>query len=345
MPNVGILGFAHGHVNKYCQRWNDDPSMGVRVVAGWDHDSDRAAKAAEQHGVELAESPGAVVERDDVEAVVVAAETSMHADLAETAADAGVGTILQKPMALTLDEADRIVDAADSAGVPFTMAWQMRVDPMNLKMKELIESGVLGRVFMVRRRHGLSMHKNPSFFGSWHVKPELNRDIFADDASHAADFVLWLLGMPNTVTAELGSLSDPRMPNDHAIAIYRYADGRFAEVVNSFACVAGENTTEIVGEDGVVIQNCGDGPSTNIPRPPGAIGLKWFLHETGEWTISDLPIPNSQGDRIAGLARPLAEFLAGDRPPIATAREGRDALRLILACYESAEQGRRVELV
>ena len=51
----------------------------------------------------------------------------------------------------------------------------------------------------------------------------------------------------------------------------------------------------------------------------------------------------NQGERIAGLAGPLAEFLHGRRPPVATAPEGRDVLRLILACYESAEQGRRVE--
>ena len=52
----------------------------------------------------------------------------------------------------------------------------------------------------------------------------------------------------------------------------------------------------------------------------------------------------SQGERIAGLAGPIAEFLQGKRPPIATAEEGRDVLRLVLACYESHGEGRRVTL-
>ncbi len=218
----------------------------------------------------------------------------------------------------------------------------LRVDPQNLKMKSIIESGMLGRLFMVRRRHGLSTHLWPGFENTWHVKPELNRDIWADDAAHPIDLVYWLLGMPASVTAELGSLLNPKVPNDNGIAIFRYEDGTFAEVVCSFTCVAAENTTEIYGEKGVVIQNYGDGPSAAAPRLHGAVGLKRYLHETGEWTDSGIPSPKGQGERIAALAGPLAEFLNGRREPIATAAEGRTALRLLLACYDSAECGRRI---
>ena len=341
---VGILGFAHGHVNAYCRCWREDPSMGVRPVAGWDHDADRAAGARDRHGVELSESPGALLARDDIAAVVIAAETSRHAELVELAADAGKAVVLQKPVALTLDEADRIGSAVKKAGVPFTMAWQMRVDPHNIEMKSLVESGEFGKVYMLRRRHCLSTQLMKDFDRSWHVDPALNRDIFADDAAHAVDFIYWFLGMPVTVTAEMGTLRNPRIPNDNAIAVFRYADGTFAEVTCSFACVGGENTTEVVCENGIIVQNYGDGPSTSVPRPEGGIPLKWYLHGADGWTVSDLPDASDQGGRIAALAGPLAEFMRGERPPIATAEEGRTVLKLVLACYESAEQGRRVEI-
>ena len=342
--NVGILGFAHGHVGAYCRRWREDESMGVRVAAGWDHDADRAAGARDRHGVELSESPDELLARNDIEAVVIAAETSMHAELVELAADAGKAIVLQKPVALTLDEAGRIASAVKKAGVPFTMAWQMRVDPQNLKMKSLVEGGEFGKVYMLRRRHCLSTQLMENFDESWHVDPALNRDIFADDAAHAIDFIYWLLGMPATLTAEMGTLRNPRIPNDNAIAVFRYADGTFAEVSCSFACVGGENTTEVVCENGIIIQNYGDAPSTSVPRPEGGIPLKWYLHGEDGWTVSDLPDVTGQGGRIAALAGPLAEFLRGERAPIATADEGRTVLALVLACYESAEQGRRVEL-
>ena len=340
--NVGILGFAHGHVNSYCTVWRKDESLGVRVLAGWDHDAARAGKAHETFGIELAATPADLLARPDIAAVVVAAETSMHADLVEQAAAAGKAIIVQKPLALTMEQADRIVAAVERAGVPFTLAWQMRVDPQNVRMKELLRGGTLGQLFMLRRRHGLNTQTWAGFEDSWHVAPQFNRDIWADDASHAIDFIYWMLGEPATVTAEFGSLLNPKIPNDNGVAVFRYADGTFAEVCCSFTSLAGENTTEIIAENGVVIQNYGDLPSCSAPRPAGTVGLKWFLRGAKEWTVSEIASPAGHGERIAGLSGPLAQFLHGRRPPIATAQEGRDVLKMTLACYESAEQGRRV---
>ena len=341
---VGILGFAHGHVNAYCARWRQHPELGVDVVAGWDHDSERVGQAAANSTMAACASPEDLLARRDVAAVVVAAETSRHAGLVEKAAEAGKAIALQKPMALTMAEADRIVEAVKANGVPFTVAWQMRVDPQNIRIKELIESGVVGKVLMVRRRHGLSTHLWPWLADSWHVDPQANRDIWADDAAHAIDFIHWLLGIPVTVTAEIESLLDPKIPMDNGVAIYRYPGGPVAEVCSSFTCAAGENTTEIVGEKGVIIQNYGDAPSCGVPRPDGACGLKWYLTETGSWTYSDIETPGSHGSRIADLAAPLAEFFHGNTAPIATAEDGRVSLRMVLACYVSAREGRRVRI-
>lgn len=341
---IGILGFAHGHVNAYIARWRACPDMGARVVAGWDHDAARAGAGCAGAGVEAEASAASLLARRDVDAVVIASETAHHASLVEQAAAAGKAIVLQKPLSLTLGEADRIVSAVARAGVPFTLAWQMRVDPHNLKMKALLESGRFGRVLMMRRRHCLSTQLWKDFDRTWHVQPALNRDIFADDAAHPIDFIYWLLGRPKSVVAELGSLGNPRIPNDNGIAVFRYADGAFAEVSCSFAAPAGENTAEIVCEKGAIIGNYGDQVSTMVPRPPGGIQLKWYHADDGAWTVSDIPDIGSQGERIGGLAGPLAEFLRGRRPAIATAEEGRDVLRMTLACYDSAEQGRRVEI-
>lgn len=341
---VGILGFAHGHVSAYCAQWRQQSAYDIAVVSGWDHDAQRLAKAASDYGVRGYSNVDALLSGSDVQAVVIGAETSMHAELVERAAAAGKMIVLQKPMALTMKEADRIVNAVKKYGVPFTMAWQMRVDPQNLKIKELIQSGELGKVFMVRRRHGLGTHLWAGFADTWHANPELNRDIWADDSSHAIDFILWLLGVPESVTAEMMSLYDPRVPTDNGVALFRYPDGPLAEVCCSFTCPAAESTTEVVAEKGSIIQNYGDGPSCNVPRPADACGLKWFMVSTGQWTCSDIPSPSNHGVRISGLSGPLSEFLHGRRSPIATAEEGRISLRMTLACYVSCREGRRVSM-
>lgn len=340
--NLGVLGCAHGHVHAYLARWREHPEWGVRPVTVWDRDPARAAETASRFELEAAPSAAALLARRDLKAVVIAAETAFHADLVEQAAAAGKALIVQKPLALTLAEADRIVAAVQQAGVPFTLAWQMRVDPHNLQVKSLLESGQFGRLYLLRRRHALNSHLWPDFEKSWHVQPELNRDLFADDAAHPIDFVYWLLGMPVSVTAELGTLRNPAVVNDNGLVIFRYADGSFAEVSVTFVAVAGETVTEVVCEKGTIIHNYGDVPSTNIPWPPGGIQLKWFLQDVGDWKISDLPEIGSHAERIAGLAQPLAEFLRGARPTLASAEEGRDVLRMVLACYDSYEQGRRV---
>ena len=342
--NLGILGFAHGHVGVYCDEWLKMSDQPVKLVAGWDHDAARLTAAHDKYNLKPCTSPTALLDTPGLDAVVIGAETSLHADLVEAAAAARKKIILQKPLALTMDEADRIVAAVAREGVPFTLAWQMRVDPQNVEMKRILSSGQLGRVYMVRRRHGLSTHTWTGFEDTWHVRPELNRGMWADDASHAIDFILWLLGKPRSVVAEIDTLRSPRVPDDHGVAIFRYADGTFAEVMCSFTCLASENTTEIVGEDGVIIQNFGDGPSTAVARDPGAVGLKWMRKGEKSWTNSAIASPDNHRRRIEALAPELRRFLRGERGPIATAQEGRTALAMTLACYDSAASGRRVQI-
>lgn len=341
---VGILGFAHGHVGAYCGQWKQNPNFDMEVAAGWDHDAQRLESSATSFGFKAYSDVDDLLANSGVQAVVIASETSMHADLVEKAAKAEKMIVVQKPMALTMPQADRIVDAVQKTGVPFSMAWQMRTDPQNIQMKELIKSGELGQVFTVRRRHCLGTHLWKGFSETWHANPELNRDIWADDSSHAIDFIQWMLGVPETVTAEIMSLYDPKVPSDNGVALFRYKGGPLAEVVCSFTCSASENTTEIMCEKGSIIQNYGDGPSCGVPRPADACGLKWYTVSTGQWTCSEIKSPAGHGERIAGLSGPLSDFFHGKREPICNVEDGRMSLRMTLACYVSTREGRRVNI-
>lgn len=341
--NVGVLGFAHGHVNAYCTQWTQNPEYQVNLVAGWDHDASRLAKNAATFNIQAYDSVDDFLAHPGLQAVVIASETSLHADLVERAAAAKKMIALQKPIALNMAEADRIVAAVAQHNVPFTLGWQMRVDPQNIAMKEVMASGELGELFMVRRRHGLPAQLW-DISTMWHFDPALNRDIWADDSSHPIDFIHWLLGVPESVTAELTSNYIPEIPNVNGIAIFRYANGLLAEVSCSFSCLAAENTTEVIGEKGSIVQNYGDVPSCNVPRPDGAVGLKWYTVDKKDWTNSEIATPAGHGARIAGLSGPLADFFNGRRSPIATAEEGRTSLRMTLACYVSNREGQRVSI-
>ena len=155
----------------------------------------------------------------------------------------------------------------------------------------------------------------------WHVDPELNRDIWADDAAHPIDFIHWLLGVPETVTAEIAHLAQSagaeRQRHRH-LPLCGRAAGRGGLLLH----LRGRREhDEVIGEKGTIIQNYGDVPSCNVPRPAGAIGLKWYTPDKKDWTASDDRQPANHGDahRRAGRAvvrvpaRPAAPHRHGRR--------------------------------
>lgn len=340
MISLAVLGFAHGHVHSLLSQWAGHPEYEVNVVAGWDRNEERQKENCDKYGLQTL-SLEEILSDQDIQAVLICAETAFHCELAVKAAEAKKKIILYKPMALKLRDSEKIVKAVEENGVDFSAAFQMRCDPVNLEIKEKLDSGEMGKCFYFRRRHGLSSHLWGDFENSWHVDPALNRDIFADDSAHPIDLILWLFGMPRYVSCEISTARRNFIKNDTAVAVMRYDSGLLCEVSFSAVCSAAEITTEAYFEDGAMQHYGGDQPAaaSNDNTHPA---VRWYKNEDKKWTDSVLPVPPAQSDRIAGQAKPLAEFLNGKRPPVCTAREAHDALRIVLACCQSSIRGSRV---
>ncbi len=343
VARIGVISFAHGHVNAYIETIAgfDD----ARVVAGWDADEERGRAQCVKYGLQFEASLDALLRRDDIDAVFVTSPTNKHAEHCIAAAQAGKAVLLQKPMALSLVDCDAIGAAVERYRVPFSLCYQMRVDPVNLKIKQLLDEGAIGRLAMIKRRHAIGMLLNKEWAkpGNWHIDAAQNMGMFMDDASHAADWFYWLLGRPVSVMAEIGSVVTDMAPDDNGVALYRFARGEMGILVNSSTMLAAETTTEIYGDGGTILQYFGDSPSSGLPRPPGAVALKIFRAGARDWEAFDLPADTPHGNRIRGLARPLVDFLHGRRGPVATAEDGRVCIEMILAAYESARSGQRVK--
>lgn len=339
---IGIISMAHGHVGMYAAEIRKMDDACVRAI--WDDDVARGQKAAADHGAAFEGDLAAMLRRDDVQAVMIGSPTSCHAGHVEAAAAAGKHILLQKPMALTLADCDRMIAAVSRAGVRFSLAWQMRCDAQNQWMRQTVQEGKLGLVTMVRRRHGLSTHLWKGFENTWHVRPELNRGMFMDDAAHPVDWLYWMFGRPASVTAEIATILNPKVPDDNGVAVYRYANGMLGVIECCFTCVAADDTTNIYGSGGTILQRGGDAVSCAPHLFPGQPALRYRLAGEADWSAVDLPSPPNHGHRITGVARPGVEFLMGRREPIATAAEGRVNVEMLLAAYESSAKGRRIEL-
>ncbi|RKU18617.1 gfo/Idh/MocA family oxidoreductase [Candidatus Poribacteria bacterium] len=340
---IGIISFAHGHANAYCHRMQtfDD----VKLIACWDDNIERGENAASQFGMDFSPHLEDVVNHPEIDAVIITCETNRHAEMVEAAASESKHILCQKPMALTLADCDKIADAVQKSGVKFMMAHQMRRDPANIAMKAFIESGVLGKIGMLRRRHCINVLFNEAFVtgpSRWHIDPVKNMGMFMDDASHATDFIYWMLGKPTSVIAEIDNVLTDVAPDDTGVAVYRFPDGAMAILINTSVTLAGENTTEIYGDEGVVIQNYGDGPSCNMPRPDDAVALKLYTRNEPSWRDMGIPIPNNHGERIAGVPRPFIDCLKNDTEPDVSVEAGRVSVEMVLGAYRSAQEGRRV---
>ncbi|MCE2401029.1 Gfo/Idh/MocA family oxidoreductase [Candidatus Poribacteria bacterium] len=340
---IGIISFAHGHANAYCNRMQtfDD----VKLIACWDDNVERGENAASQFGMNFSPHLEDIVNHPEIDAVIVTCETNRHAEMVAAAASEGKNILCQKPMALTLEDCDKIAEAVQKSGVKFMMAHQMRRDPANIAMKKLIESGVLGKIGMLRRRHCINVLFSEAFVtgpSRWHIDPEKNMGMFMDDASHATDFIYWMLGKPTSVIAEIDNVLTDVAPDDTGVAVYRFSGGTMAILINTSVTLAGENTTEIYGDEGVVIQNYGDGPSCNMPRPENAVALKLYTRDEPTWKDLGIAIPNSHGERIAGVPRPFINCLKNDTEPDVSVEAGRVSVEMVLGAYRSAQEGRRI---
>lgn len=339
---IGYLGVAHGHGHAYAGRFRAFEDAEVARV--YDRDPARAGAFAERFGLSVAPSPEDVLR--DCDAVVVAAETAFHAELCLQAIAAGRAVLCQKPLALTLPQCDAVVAAAEAAGTFFETAFQMRYDPANVRLRELVLGGAVGRVGWARRRHCIGVLFDQGFINGasrWHADPALNRGLFFDDAVHATDFLRWVFGEPVSVVAEIGARLVPL--EDTGLAIYTFADGTLVELANSATTLVGENTCEVYGDQGVLIQNHDDLVSTGAVRPRDAVLLKLYRRAEPErgWQDQGLPLPSGHGERIAAVARGFLDSLRAGVPR-ATARDGRQAVAMVLAAYEAAARGARVPI-
>jgi len=342
---IGILSFAHGHANVYCQVLKDFPD--ARLVAAWDDHAERGGAAAQRYDIPLRPSPAQVLEDPQVDAVIVTCETNRHADLIKQAAAAGKHILCQKPLATTLADCDRIIAAVRQHGVRFSMAFQMRHDPVNQKIKELLDAGAVGKVAVVRRRHSIGVLLDPNFVNGpsrWHIDPQANVGMFFDDATHAADWFYWMLGRPRSVMAEIDNVVTNVAPDDNGVAIYRFAQGEIGVLLNSSTTLAAVNTTEVYGDEGVIVHDYGDLPSTSAPRPADAIPLRLLRKGEKAWTEFPIPLPKSHAERLAAIPRPFVDYALGRTEQTISAEQGRVSVEMALAAYQSAREGRRITL-
>lgn len=339
MIRIAILSFAHYHANFWAEAFLAEPDVALTAI--WDDDETRGKEAAGRFGVPfIADLDRAIATSD---AVAICSETVAHAPLVERAARAGRSVLCEKPIAVNLIEAARISTAVRESGIAFMQSFPKRFDPASHELRRLVSSGELGRIGLVRIRHGHFYGFDADFADRWYVDPaKSGGGALLDEGIHAADFLCWAFGMPKSVLASASS-SLGLAVEDQAIALFEYADGMTAEIVASFAFAAADTSIEIYGSDGTALLSGVDLASRDISKGPF---LRTFRRDQAdrEWVASPLVPQFKRGKFHHQNAIAFAAALrSGEAPPVSV-DDGVRALVLIARAYESVRNGSRIEL-
>jgi myo-inositol 2-dehydrogenase/D-chiro-inositol 1-dehydrogenase len=273
--------------------------------------------------------PAELLADPSIQAVVIAAPPSVHADLIEAASGAGKAIFCEKPMGLTLADADRAIDAARAAGVPLQVGFNRRFATDFRAAHDLVASGQLGEPQLLR-----SLTRDPELADPSIIKPWT---IFLETLIHDFDTLLWLnLGARAVeVYAMADALVRPDWKDrgllDTAMVMVRFDNGAMATAEASFQAVYGYDVRgEVFGSAGMV--TAGDTRQTNMTF----YGEKGVIYDTVRRNIDLFR------DAYTGELAHFVDCVRNGTGPECTGEDARAALAIALAAIESVQTGRPV---
>ena len=173
----------------------------ARLVAVTDVAADAAAAFAAAHGCPAEPDLGALLARPDVEVVCVCVPSGLHAQIGVQAAKAGKHLVVEKPIDVSLEAADRLIDAARAAGVALTVISQHRFDPGLIELKRLLDEQALGR--LVLGEASTKWYRAQAYYDSaaWRGTYAMDGGSLMNQGVHYVDLLRWCMGPPAEVTA------------------------------------------------------------------------------------------------------------------------------------------------
>jgi myo-inositol 2-dehydrogenase/D-chiro-inositol 1-dehydrogenase len=298
------------------------------------------AKEARKFKTKVYKDYHEVLEREDVDVIDICTPTDTHPKVAVDAAKAGKNILLEKPIALTLREADKIIGAVEKVGVAFMVAHCMRFFSEYVKVKELLDDGVLGEPVIAR---ALRAGPLPGWgVKSWFKEQKRSGGVAVDLAIHDIDFLRWSFNQEvSRVSAKVGRFvrKDATM-DDHALMILRFEKGGIAHIEASWAVPQQYPFTyafELSGTKGFVSFNNHDPVPVTLMSKKETIE---YAPNTEKW-VEGMPFPI---DPYYKEIRHFADCLLKGGIPLTGGREARKALEISTAARLSSKTGKPVNL-
>lgn len=320
-----------------------EAAEGARLVAATDVDGDRARAFCDEAGAAFCASYDELLRRDDVEAVSLATPSALHHEQTLQAAEAGRHVLTEKPIAITLEDADEMVRACREKGVKLGVLFQRRAMLFYPAIRRAIERGDLGRLVMGSAH--FKYHRGPDYWNSaeWRGTRRLDGGgPLMNCGIHLVDLLVWYMGDPVSVFGHAETLVSDIEVEDTAVACLKFPGGAVGAIEGATSVFPPsiQHRVEIHGERGSIMTE-GESVRTWCVRDEN--GEELDLVRTDE-AISAYAAPFTDPFWIGhrALFSDMAAAIGEDRDPVCPGEEARRSLAVTLAVYESSRTGRPV---
>lgn len=332
---AGVIGAVHARLISTLQE--SDPRTELAAVI--DSDLDKATSLAKEHNSRAYAGAAEAYAAEEIDAVAVCLPSSLHADAAIEALNAGKHVLIEKPVDITLDAADRIIAAQRRSGRTVSVISQRRFQPPAAFIKDAVDAGRLGRTTSGIAESAFFRPQAYYDSGDWRGTAAVDGGgALMNQGIHALDLLIWMLGEPVQVSAQTGRVAHQDIEvEDLAAATIRFENGAVGLLLASTAAYPGLPVRlSVHGDRGTAVM---------------ADDRLEYFHSSGH--VASAPLPSEEPLREgwslvdnAHLAQ-YEDFVASirtGREPAVTLAAARRSLAVVLAVYESARTGRPVDL-
>ncbi len=341
MKRIAIIGCGKiaqvRHIPEYADNKN------VELAGYYDFNLERAKELAVKYGGKAFESVEDLLADNTIDAVSICAANNAHAELTVKALESGKDVLCEKPMAITLDDCEKMVEASKRTGRKLMIGQNQRLTKAHQKAKKLIASGVIGKVITFKTTFG---HGGPETWsidpgkGSWFFdKSKAAMGAMADLGIHKTDLIQFLLGENVVETTAVVTTLDkkdlegnPIGVDDNAFCIYKMESGIVGNMNASWTYYGPEdNSTVIYGTEGMM--KIYSDPQFSIE----------VLRTDGERHLYDMePIQTNDNQTKSGIIDMFIDALENNKNPEISGESVIPAMRAVFASIESSEKGKTI---
>jgi UDP-N-acetyl-2-amino-2-deoxyglucuronate dehydrogenase len=347
---VGILG--GGNISDTHARAARE-TQGVEIVAVYGQNPAKAARLAQLYGGQRFDSLDRFLAHQPMDLVAIGSPSGLHAEQGIAAAERGLHVLVEKPLDISTQRCDAFIAAADRARVRLGVFFQDRLKPDVVRMKEMVDSGILGQLILASGH--VKWYRPPDYYADsrWRGTHGLDGGgALINQAIHTVDLLLHLVGPIVSVDARIATRLHDIQVEDTAVATLQFANGALGVFEASTAVFPGyARRVEITGAGGTLILEHDQLIAADLTHGPLGSGLE-FQHprspSRSDVKIQDLtPKPpktplNAASPTVADATphrRVLEDFVHAVRTsgtPACDGREGRRSVAVVEAIYASA---------